>query len=184
MIKFILSAVLVFCSISAKAQQDFVVLKKRNKTIETFFTGSYISFLINKNNSVSACIKQIKNDSLLLKPFYEVVRGNPLGLMYTDTIWQPNFKIAVTNIYAFPRTNKSFEYIKNGTIFQIGSAGYVLLNVINALSNNNKLFDADNSTRLGFAAGIFSIGEAMHLLRLPVLVIGKKYKLQYIRLSK
>ncbi len=103
--------------------------------------------------------------------------------MYVDTVWLPVNKIDVNNIYAFPRKRSSFEYIKNGALFKIGSGGYIFLNLANALINKLPAFDETNTKRLAVAAGLFGAGEILHLLRPKIIVTGKKYQVVLVQMK-
>lgn len=101
-----------------------------------------------------------------------------------DTAWLYRLTIAYKDIYALPKEKQSFGFIRNGALLQFGSAGYATLNVINTLADKQPLFDAQNSRRLGIAAGVFAIGELLHLTNKPYAVIGKKYKIEYVKMGK
>jgi hypothetical protein len=167
-------------SILAHAQSDFVLLKKHHKTIESFYTGSYINCRTN-GEWIEAYISNISNDTLHLKPYELVHFINAWGMPAVDTLWRHERKIAVKDIDAFPKTDQSFSYIKDGTLLQIGAGGYIILNVINTLSSGDALFDNGNAARLGIAAAIFAIGTLMHISHSNEIRIGKKYKLKYVK---
>lgn len=163
--------------------QDFLVLKKNGRTIDKYFADSYITLFKDKNTPVGGYIQSINNDTITIKQFYTRRAGNPNGLMYVDTVWLPVNKIDVNNIYAFPRKRSSFEYIKNGALFKIGSGGYIFLNLANALINKLPAFDETNTKRLSVAAGLFGAGEILHLLRPKIIVTGKKYQVVLVQMK-
>lgn len=166
------------------AQQDFIVLKKRNRVIETYFTGLVINFQLNNKQWVTGYLKKIAHDSLFVRPFYiEMVIGY-FGFPVPDTAFLPQLKVAVKDVYALPRKKSSFEYIKDGSLMQIGSGGYIALNVINNLIDKQPVISSDNSKQLGIAAAVLAAGTVLHVTRKPDWVLGKKYKLQYVALNK
>ena len=81
---------------------------------------------------------------------------------------------------AFPKDDEGFSYIKNGTLFYIAGGGYLLLNVINTLSNNEPVFGSDNLDNIGLAAGLLAVGLALDLTHKSTYTIGKKYRIEYI----
>jgi hypothetical protein len=163
------------------AQSAFLVLKKHHRTIETFFTGSYINCKTNKGEWLDGRINNITDDTLCLKLFELVHFINAWGMPASDTLWGHQRKLAVKNIAAFPRRDQSVNYIKNGTILLAGGAGYIILNVINTLSSGDALFDNNNSTRLSIAAVIFAAGMLIHHSRSNELSLGKRYRLVYLQ---
>lgn len=136
-----LSLLLLFYLAGNCSAQDFVVFKKNQRTIDKYFTGSFITLFKDKNTPVSGYIHSIKNDTITIKQFYTRRAGYPNGLMYVDTVWLPVNKMAAGNIYGLPRKPASFEYVKNGALFKIGSGGYIFLNLANALINKQPAFD-------------------------------------------
>jgi hypothetical protein len=165
------------------SQQDFLLLKKRNKTIASFYIGSPITFRTAAGDWVDAYINKIANDTLYIKEFELVTYVNSWGMPAVDTMWRNTRKITTKDIVAFPRQDQSINYIKNGTILQVGAGGYILLNVINTLSSGDNLFENNNGLRLAIAGAVFVIGTLMHTSRSPEIKIGKKYKLQYIKMQ-
>jgi hypothetical protein len=163
------------------AQSAFLVLKKNHKTIETFFSGSYINCKTDKGEWLNARINNIAYDTLYLKPFELIRFINAWGMPASDTLWGHERKLAVKNIAAFPRRDQSVNYIKNGGILIIGSAGYIILNVVNTLSSGDALFDDNNGVRLGIAAAIFAVGMLIHHSHSDELSLGRRYRLVYIR---
>jgi hypothetical protein len=164
------------------AQSGFLLLKKRHKTIETFYKGSYINFKTDKDEWIDAHINDIANDTLYLKRFELVHYIDAWGMPAQDTLWGRQIKIAIKNIAAFPQKDRSLGYIRNGAILQIAGAGYIILNVINTLSAGDALFEDNNAMRLGIAAAVFAIGTLIRTSHSTELRLGRKYKLQYVKM--
>lgn len=170
---------LLFTSIfiQANAQQGFVVLRKRNQTIQTFFPTSYIRLQLSNKQWIEGRIKRIKEDSLFIDQMAIRQVANYFGLPTIDTVRFGLFKIHLNEIYALPKTSDGLAFLTNGTLLQIGSAGYIGLNVINGIGKNEPIFSTDNGTRLGIAAGIFAIGTLLHRTHKDTYILGKKYQL-------
>ncbi len=174
---------LMLLTVYAGAQSAMITLKKGHKTIERYFPGDYINCRLTSGEWMEARITKMYNDSLQLKPFELVQYMNALGIPFTDTLWKNKRNISLNDIDAFPRRDQSVSYIKNGTIFQVIGGGYILLNVINTLSDGDKLFADNNGVNLAVAAAVLALGTIMHTTHTPVLKVGKKYKLQYVELK-
>lgn len=88
--------------------------------------------------------------------------------------------IHVNHIKAFPKTDESFSYVKNGLIFKIAGGGYLLLNAINTLSDHDDFFASDNIPKISIAAGVLAVGIVLGLTHKTSYVVGKKYHIEYI----
>ncbi|MDI9366345.1 MAG: hypothetical protein QM541_15415 [Flavobacterium sp.] len=163
--------------IQTNAQQGFVVLRKRNQTIQTFFPTSYIRLQLSNMQWIEGRIKLIKEDSLFIDLMAIRQVANYFGLPTVDTLRFGMFKIHLNEIYALPKTYDRLAFITNGTVLQIGSAGYMGLNIINGIGKNDPIFSTNNGTRLGIAAGIFAIGTLLHRTHKDTYILGKKYQL-------
>jgi len=172
--------ILLICISKISNAQDIIVLKDRKKVIETWFAGQHIQLQLQNKQWVSALINKIQNDSLYLRPFVTQVLVNRWGMPYEDTTFYGFMNIGVNDIYAFPKKDESFPYIKNGFIFQVGAAGYLVLNLINTLRDNEPFFGEDNLPKVIIATGVFAAGTLLQVLHKSTLVIGKKYRVEYI----
>src|SRR4030095_11960288 len=105
---------IIFILISniSTAQSDFIVLKKRSKVLQTWFSGQNIHLQLNTGQWLTALISKIQNDSLYLRPFNTQILPNRWGMPYVDTTYYGVMTISVNSIRAFPKTDESFSYIK------------------------------------------------------------------------
>jgi hypothetical protein len=172
--------VFIFISNTCTAQSDFILLKKGSRVLETWFSGQNIQLQLDNRQWVNAVINKIQDDSLYLRPFVTQVLANRWGMPYIDTTYYGVMNIDVKDIRALPKTGESFPYIRNGLIFQIGGGGYLALNVINTLSNNEPVFGDDNISKVSIAAAVLAAGTLMSLTHKSIYVLGKKYHIEYI----
>jgi hypothetical protein len=159
--------------------QDFIVLKKKSKVIQTWFGGQHIYVQLNNRSWVNALINKIQLDTLYLQPFATPIVLNRFGMPVTDTVFYGAMHVAVNNLHAFPK-KESLPYVKNGLILQLGGGGYLLLNLINTLSNNEPVFGDKNISKISIAAAVLAIGTIIHKTHKTNYVIGKKYQVEYI----
>jgi len=172
--------IFIFISNVSVAQSDFIVLKKRSKVLETWFSGQNIQLQLSNRQWIDALINKIQHDSLYLRPFTTQVLVNRWGMPYVDTTYYGVMTIDVKDIRAFPKTEESFSYVRNGLIFQIGGGGYLVLNIINTLSNNEPVFGDDNISNIAIAAAVLAAGTILSLTHKSTWMIGKKYHIEYI----
>lgn len=191
MIRILLLSLLLINFKQAFTQKDFFVLMKHHQTLQTFVEDSHITFQFNNGSWITGIITKIQNDSFYFKQ--EIIH---YYLMGSDTQYISGYKIALADVHAIPRKNfsynyagdnihltygrQSFIYIKNGFIFKLLGGGYIALNLINDLSDNEPPFAKNNIAPLGIAAAAYIAGIMLHRNYKPVLVLGKKYHLEYI----
>ena len=155
------------------------MLKKKSKVIQTWFGGQHIYVQLNNRSWINALINKIQLDTLYLQPFATPIVLNRFGMPVTDTVFYGVIHVAVNNLHAFPK-NETLPYVKNGFILQVGGAGYLLLNLINTLSNNEPVFGDKNISKISIAAAVLAIGTIIHKTHKPNYIIGKKYRVEYI----
>ena len=169
----ILTVITAFVITSSFAQSDFIQLKKNNKVLQTWFKGDYLYAQLKNGQWIDAEIYKIQDDSLYLRPF-------TVRTYFVDTTFYGLMTIHINYLMAFPREDKGFSYVKNGTIFIIGGGGYLLLNVINTLSNNEPVFGSDNLPNVAIATAVLALGVALRLTHKSTYIVGKKYHIEYI----
>ncbi|HEY8388152.1 MAG TPA: hypothetical protein VIK74_06085 [Parasegetibacter sp.] len=181
---FYFSLAYVAGSMAQTSETDMLLLKKKNnRTVQSYYTGTPISFITHNNQWVSGYIDKIRDDSVFIY-YYDVRAAWSQFGMRKDTIGVIRVKYHYTDILAIPRKRKSWEFVKNGTLFMLGGGGYILLNVINGAYLDEPLSDKKNLTSLSIAGGVAATGFVLHKLRKPILPIGKKYRLDYMLLRK
>lgn len=167
----------IVISITAFGQPSFVVLRKHNQTIKTYFTASYIVLQLSNKQWIQGRIRKVKEDSLFIDQMVIRQVGNYFGLPSIDTVRLGLFKIPVHEIYALPKQANGINIISNGVLLQAAGAGYIALNIINGIGKSEPIFKGQNGTNLGIAAGVFSVGELLHLTYKDTYILGKKYML-------
>jgi hypothetical protein len=175
---FILIAALIITS--SFAQSDFIILKKNDKVLQSWFKGNDIYMQLKNGQWINAIIYKIEKDSLYLRPYVVQTYVNRIGLNFLDTTFYGLMPISPNYINAFPKKGESFSYVKNGLIFVLAGGGYIILNVINTLSNNEPVFGADNLPKISIAAAVLALGAVMGLTHKPNYIMGKKYHIEYI----
>jgi hypothetical protein len=176
----ILIIIAFFVINSSFGQSDFFQLKKRDKVLKTWYKDNYIYLQLKNSQWLNAVIYKIQDDSLYLRPYIVQTYVNRLGLNFLDTTFYGLMTIHINNIRAFPKEDEGFSYVKNGLIFDIAGGGYLLLNVINTLSDGDQVFGSDNIAKISIATGVLALGIVLGLTHKSTYIIGKKYRLEYI----
>lgn len=183
MLKLILTCFIASLVLSAQAQSDFIILKKRNTSVKTYFVGTYFSCILSNDELLGGYIRKIQNDTLYIRPFTLQVYVDAWGLTGTDTAYSSVVRVSIKQIKGVPNIKRSFEYVRDGSLLEIGAGGYMALNIINNLSKKQPLLGETNAPRLGTAAGIFALGLLLHFTHSEYITLGRKYHLDYIRLN-
>lgn len=76
----------IFTYLTFAQASDFILLKKRNITIATYFSGGTITFTTNTGAFMEANILRIKKDTLFLKEYIVKPVMTQLGVYILDTL--------------------------------------------------------------------------------------------------
>jgi hypothetical protein len=194
MIKINALILLLFCNIAANGQGNFLVLKKRDKPVQHFWIGSRITIKPFNSDWLRGVITRITPDSFYMTQ--EIIRYSMRG---DDTFHFSGLRFAIKEIEVMPTKKQMMYYkedrvivipghtkymwIKNGFLFQVAGAGYATLNITNHLINKDPPFSKKNLPGLGIGAGLFLLGEFLHLRYDPLIHLGKKYRLEAVMLE-
>ncbi|MCC6288524.1 MAG: hypothetical protein IT249_11635 [Chitinophagaceae bacterium] len=171
---------LFFLPIAATAQRsDFISLQKNDRTIKSYFKGSFFEFIHQSGSGVSGYIDRIYKDTLYMYAYDIRMTPTYWGTRVTDTIGRINLKFGLNEIAAIPKPQKGFEFVRNGTLFMIGGVGYAFLHTFNGLIQKSKI----NPSTLAISGGVAAVGFTMRKLRKYYYPIGKKYKISYVQLN-
>jgi hypothetical protein len=185
MTKSFLTGCFIFLAASAFSQRDFLLFKKKNKTLRTFYEGSYIDFQTKNKEWIHGIITDIKKDS-----FYLTKEFVTFHLMGSDTSHISGFRYSLADIYGIPNKGIKIDYIngqfqinagaghvhfywiKSGYVFRLGAIVYAATHIINnAIFNNFSL----SPVSLSIAAGVYLFGRLLKPSYKPVLKLNKKY---------
>ena len=169
--------------LTAFSQSDLLVLKQKNHTIQTWVPGSFINFQFSSKQWIQGIIKTIRNDSVILEQIILRQVPNRFGFPTIDTAKMGILKLHVKEIYGMPKRNFSSGIISNGILFQMGSAAYIFLNIFNSLIHKQEIFNPQNLTGIGIAAGVFAIGTLLRAGHKTYIILGKKYTMETIRIA-
>ena len=181
---------ILFCVVSY-AQNGFLIVKKKNKTVRYFGKDSRLTFQLNNGQWITGFIDRIERDSFYYTQ--EIIRYYTIG---TDTLRYRGLQYALSDISALPSAkqqyyfrndqvyitngNEKFVWARNGFILQLAGGGYAGLNIVNDLYRKERPFAGKNLTELGIAAAVFMVGTFLHMRFDPFIRPGKKYKLELV----
>ena len=183
----------ILISIIASAQSDYLVLKKKNnRTLKTYFPGTFISAVNYSGFTLNGIILAIRNDSVFIEQqnIYQI--GTQFGVPALDTvvytIGLDYREIAKFNYTSHtgpggaPRSRGASQLLIP-RILTIGGTGYVLLELINGVYRKESLNDSRRLTALGIAAGVAASGIAWTTIARKRDRAGKKYQVIYVDMT-
>ncbi len=183
--KYLLFMLLILTASGTAAQKsDFIVLKKNNnRTLKTYFPGTFLKGVTLTGFSLNGMITRIANDSVYIEQqeIYQV--GNQFGLPSLDTVIY-TIRLHFADIEHFdykPRRRKGFSNITIPGILIRAGFGYAVLESVNTLYRKES-FSEDNklvSIGVGLVAG--GTGILWQQVKKSRDKAGGKYKVQYVK---
>ena len=168
----------IFVGYAIKAQpSDFIILKKKNKTVKIFYKGSNIEFVTKGGTYKNALIKDIKNDSIFLQEFLIYRLPTTFGTYTIDTVGSFRYAYNYSEIYHFGQENKKFNVTGSGATLLGGGALLAVASGVVYLADNKNF----SPTLLAASVGLAGIGYFLSKGYNKGITIGKKnYRLLYI----
>jgi hypothetical protein len=175
--KWFLICILFFIVEGSSAQSaDFLLFKKKGKTIARYFIGSDITFTATSGAYIDAKIIAIKNDSVFLRQYIVQQVPTQLGVYILDTttsyLYQYNYK----DIKSIGKERKGLNWAGSGGALLGGGMVLTLASGIVYLVDKNKF-----SPQLLIASvALGGIGYLLTKVGMKGMEIGKKYTLEYV----
>ncbi len=178
--KFLLPVFLLFNLVCNAQHADFLLVKKKGKTLQTIFAGRDISFVTTSNAYINAHLNGIANDSLFLQEFIVLRLPTTIGTYILDTVGSYHYKFHYNQIAAldkkpqrgFNKTGSGASLFGGGVVLTLASG---IIYLIDKKNFSPKLLIA--------AAGLGTFGYFLVKSGGKGIVIGKKYQLQYMNMS-
>lgn len=169
----------IFCAGAiAQPGDDFLMLKKGNKTIRTYFSGSNIEFISKPGAHISALIRSIKYDTIYMQEFLTRPMATVFGTVVMDTIGSIRHKYCYRDIASFPaKVRKKFNIAGTGSSL---ISGGMLISLADGVLY---LVDRKSFSAPLLVAGLASVGVGLLLSRAtgkPIIPGKRGYRLQYI----
>jgi hypothetical protein len=158
---------------------DMILLKRNDHTLENFMPGKQIAFTMRDGRFAGGTIKKIEKDSLFMQEYDVRKAYNMWGTSSLDTVSAFLNAYAYRDISGIMRKDKGFEFIRDGSLFMVGGAVYMVLHVVNSVIQKAPL----DPKVMAISGGVFVGGWIMHKLRKHEYRIGGKYHLEYLPVS-
>ena len=190
MLRLLLPILLGTLSFIASAQpSDYIVLKKKNnRTLKTYFPGTFLSAVTYTGFTLNGVIKEIKNDSVFIEQFDVRQVPTQFGVPALDTVVY-TIRLHYQEIRKWLyETNRSGGGSRRGggliqQIMIVGGIGFIVLEVVNTIYRGESFSDGNKLTAMGIAAGIVATALLWKHLQNKGERTGKKYKVIYVKMS-
>ena len=172
------------CVFSCAAQpSDILILKKNQRTLQTFFPENEIDFNTN-SGYYSGVIKSINHDSLFL--IYYDIKQMPtnLGVYILDTVAKYPFAVNYKEITGFGKNkNNKFNWSGSGAALFGGGVLITTVGLGTWLFTKPKSRYYASPYLVGSAALLAGIGYLILKTNGKGIILGKKYSLEYIKVK-
>ena len=179
---FFLSVAFLYTT-SCVAQNDLLILKKNDRTIQSFFPGSEMNFSTDVRY-YEGQVTEIKRDSVFLVQ-YDIrhVYSPNLGVFVLDTISAYHFAVNYKNIISFGKSHSNFNWNASGATLLGGGALLTTAGLITWIfAKPNTRYYARPALVIG-AAVLAGVGYLLLKTGNKTMKLGKKYTLHYINLK-
>ena len=190
MLRLSLPILLITLSFTVSAQpSDYIVLKKKNnRTLKTYFPGTFLSAVTYTGFTLNGVIKEIKNDSVFIEQWEVRQVPTQFGVPALDTIvYTIRMHYQEIRQYLYTTNRSGASKRRGGGMIQqimiIGGAGFIVLEVVNTLYRGESLSDGNKLTVMAIAAGVAATGMLWKHFQNRREKSGKKYKVIYVDMS-
>lgn len=172
--------VLLGCVFAGRAQSDFIILKKKGKTLHSYYAGTEMEFMTTSGAYRNGLINSIKNDTIFLQEF--VVRQLPttFGTYILDTAGSFRYAYHYKQIASLGPRKKGFNWRGSGSSLMSGGILLVLGSGVVYLVDRDKF----SPELMGAAAVLTGIGYFLNKSGSKGLVPGKRgLSLEYMDMT-
>jgi hypothetical protein len=173
---------------TASAQKsDFIMLKKpNNRTVKSYFPGSFISASTYTGFVLNGIIKDIRNDSVFIEQQEVYQVGTPYGVPRLDTVIH-TLGVHYTEINQFyfskggSSRKKGFAVITLPKLMIIGGVGFIVLELVNTAYRGESINEHNKLPSLAIAAGVAATGLLWQQLQKQKTKAGGKFTVVYVK---
>ena len=168
-------------------KSDFIVLKKaNNRTVKSYFQGSYIAASTYTGFQLNGIIKEIRNDSVFVEQQEVYQVGTPYGVPRLDTVVH-TIRLHYTEINQFyfsqggSKKKKGFTEVTLPRIMIIGGVGFIVLELVNSINRGESISEHNKIPSLAIAAGIAAAGLLWQQVQKQKTKAGGKFTVVYVK---
>lgn len=180
----LLAGILLFGTYTQGQSNDFLLLKKKGKTVRRLFAGQYILAAIDSAGPYELLIRDVYKDSVRLMGYSLVQSATAYGGFYIDTVARYYITKPYQSITAFfQNRNKKFNFGgSGGTMMAAGFLG-LLITGVNAAYLKQPLFTGGTPWFAAGSVALAGVGYLLYKASIKPIEIGKKYQLVYVKVN-
>lgn len=175
--KFFAFILILFCSIPSLAQtSDFIILKKKDRTVASYFPGTKIQFVTRNGAYRDALIEKIEKDTLFIREYLVRKGMTSMGFYVIDTLGSYHYAYDYHEIHNIGTPDPKFNWSGSGSALFGGGILLTAASGVVYLADRKKF-----SPELMIAgAGLGIIGYLILKISGRPVIIGKRgYHLDY-----
>lgn len=162
---------LISLNVVSAQSGDFIVIKKKNRTIATYFPGYNIQFLATNGAYRDAKINNIEKDTLYLQEFVVYRMPTTYGGFKLDTTGSFRYKYHYNQIHSFgPPKQKGFSLSGSGASLMGGGLLLMLGSGVVYVADREKF----SSNLLIGAAALSGLGYLLSKSGSKPIIMGKR----------
>jgi hypothetical protein len=179
--RYLLLIFLPFSGLCQSETSNFLILKKGNKTLGKYFSGTPMFFYTKESMPVTGVVDRITADSIYLYQYQIRRMQRADGAVSFDTTGRFQLAFSMVNIGSFPAgKQKGKNLLTDGTLLMLAGGGYLVLNVFNTTRQGDPPFGEENLPNILMAGGALVTGFLLKKSWPNRWYIGKKYSLKVI----
>jgi len=168
-------------------QSDFIVVKKHNnKTLKTYYAGSFITAETFNGFRLNGFISDIRNDSVFLKQHVTTLVNTDFGQKLDTVVFSvgvgyrdiKRFEIKASDLAG---RKKGFLQVTGPKLLMIGGVGYIVLELVNTAYRGDNLSDGNTMTGIAIAGAVAVTGLLWNHIANKRDRVGGKYKAVYVK---
>lgn len=179
----------VLCSslLAFSQPSDFIVLKKwNNRTIKTFYAGSFISAQTHRGFTINGFITTIRNDSIYIRQEERQLMSTDFGAILDTVRYTIGIDYREISLFNYGKNYKwggkrGFVQVALPKIMMIGGMGFIVLETVNTLYRKESFNDDGKLISLGVAASVAVAGYLWQHWQDKSNQAGGKYKVVYVK---
>lgn len=178
---------LMFGIVAFAQKSDFIVLKsKKDKTLKTYYPGSFLNAETYDGFHLTGVIKEVRNDSIILQQRETRLVGTEFGTRLDTMVYTIGFSYKLIKKFNYEYNyigsrKRGWSQVSIPKLMVIGGLGFMGLELVNTAYRKEALNSGNKLESLGIAAAVAGTGILWEHLKNRRNKVGGKYKPVYIK---
>lgn len=170
-------------------ESDYIIIKKHNnRTLKTYFPGSFLSAETYDGFRINGLIKAISNDSITFQQQETMLLAAEFGAKIDTVRYTLSVNYRVIKKFNFKgyqpdARQKGFSQVTIPKLLIIGGTAFLALELTNTALRGESLKDDKKLISLGVATAVVGTGFIWRFISIKRDRVGGKYKVVYVKLA-